>query len=79
MLSAVGPIHADSDGGALTALIQIRRWSALVLTSSVLLAMPPSAAAQELYGSVVGTVQDNTGALIPGATIELANRETTSC
>jgi hypothetical protein len=33
-------------------------------------------AAQELYGSVVGTVQDGSGAHIPGATIEIVNRET---
>ena len=34
------------------------------------------AAAQELYGSVVGTVQDGSGGRIPGATIEIVNRET---
>ena len=34
------------------------------------------AAAQELYGSVVGTVQDGSGAHIPGASIEIVNRAT---
>lgn len=34
------------------------------------------AAAQGLYGSVVGTVQDGSGGRIPGATVEIVNRET---
>jgi hypothetical protein len=56
---------------------QLRRWSAFVLISTALLGVVPAgAAAQELYGSVVGSVQDNSGAVIPGATVELANRET---
>jgi hypothetical protein len=32
--------------------------------------------AQELYGSIVGTVQDAAGARIPGATIAVLNRDT---
>jgi len=34
------------------------------------------AAAQVLYGSVVGTVADQSGAVIPGASVELANQNT---
>ena len=34
------------------------------------------ATAQELYGSLTGTVQDGSGARIPGATVVIVNRET---
>ena len=40
-----------------------------------LAATPGVAAAQELYGSVVGTVQDVSGGRIPGATITIVNRD----
>ena len=56
---------------------QLRRWYAVALAGSALLFVAPSrTAAQELYGSVVGTVQDGSGARIPGATIEIVNVET---
>jgi hypothetical protein len=56
---------------------RLHRWSALVFAGLVLLAIGVSnGAAQELYGSVVGTVRDASGAHIPGATIEIMNRET---
>jgi hypothetical protein len=56
---------------------RLHRWSALGLAGFVLLAIGvTNGAAQELYGSVVGTVQDTSGAHIPGATIEIVNRET---
>jgi len=59
------------------ALIQLRGWHAAALIWVVLLGVAPGgAAAQELYGSVVGTVQDGSGARIPGATVEVMNRET---
>src|SRR5262245_65891665 len=32
--------------------------------------------AQILYGSIVGVVRDGTGALIPGATVTVVNKET---
>ena len=35
-----------------------------------------SAGAQELYGSIVGVVRDGTGALVPGATVTIVNKET---
>src|SRR5947207_5733999 len=58
-------------------LAQLHRWNVAALTWVLLLAVTPwRAAAQELYGSVVGTVQDGSGARIPGATIEITNRET---
>lgn len=37
---------------------------------------PGGAVAQELYGSVTGTVQDGSGGRIPGAIIAIVNRET---
>ena len=58
-------------------LEQLRRFTAATLTGLLLLtATARSAPGQELYGSVVGTVQDGSGARIPGATIELVNRGT---
>ncbi|MEZ5395527.1 MAG: carboxypeptidase-like regulatory domain-containing protein [Bryobacterales bacterium] len=36
----------------------------------------PSAQAQVLYGSIVGTVQDSSGGVIPGATVTITNRGT---
>ena len=58
-------------------LAQFGRSYAVALISAGLLgAVPGGTAAQELYGSVVGTVQDNTGGRIPGATIAITNRET---
>ena len=59
------------------ALSQFRPRNVTALTFIVFLGITPGrAAAQELYGSVVGTVQDGSGGRIPGATIEIANRET---
>ena len=56
---------------------RLHRWSALGFAGFALLAIGVTpGAAQELYGSVVGTVQDGSGGHIPGATIEIVNRET---
>ena len=56
---------------------RLRRWSALAFAGFVVLGIGVAdGEAQELYGSVVGTVQDASGAHIPGATIEIVNRET---
>ena len=56
---------------------RLHRWGTLLFAALVLLAIGvTNSAAQELYGSVVGTVQDESGARIPGATIEIVNRET---
>ena len=53
------------------------RWNVLVFAGFILLAIGvANGAAQELYGSVVGTVQDSSGGHMPGATIEIVNRET---
>ena len=46
----------------------------LVVLAFVVAAVP--AAAQILYGSVVGVVKDSTGAFIPGATVTIVNKET---
>ena len=56
---------------------QWRTWNVAALASIVLLSVGSvDAKAQELYGSVVGTVQDGSGGRIPGATIEIINRDT---
>ena len=52
----------------------ICRMALLVL---VLAGMVPAAAhAQVLYGSVVGNVEDSSGATLPGATVTLTNKGT---
>ncbi len=40
------------------------------------LVLPSPAAAQILYGSIVGNVADSTGAVMPGATVTITHRET---
>jgi hypothetical protein len=59
------------------AVARLRSWKLVALAFIVVVA-PASgvASAQELYGSVVGTVQDGSGGRIPGATIEIVNRDT---
>jgi len=37
------------------------------------LGIPPRAAAQAVYGSIFGTITDNTGAVIPGATVTVTD------
>ena len=59
------------------ALTQLPLRNAIILASTALLAVAsPRVAAQELYGSVVGTVQDGSGGRIPGATVTVVNRDT---
>src|SRR5215211_265457 len=54
---------------------QLRRWCAAALLG-LLWGAAGGAGAQELYGSVVGTVRDSSAGHIPGATIEIFNRDT---
>ena len=46
---------------------------ALFAAGSVL---PPPGDAQVLYGSIVGNVQDSSGARLPGATVTITSQET---
>src|ERR671912_2581525 len=46
---------------------------ALFAATSVL---PPAGDAQVLYGSIVGNVEDSSGATLPGATVTITSRET---
>ncbi len=55
------------------------KYAVVRLTLAVLLLaglVPASAHAQVLYGSVVGTVEDGSGAALPGATVTLVNKGT---
>jgi hypothetical protein len=54
------------------------RFAALSCAAIVLVAAATlsPANAQVLYGSIVGTVEDPSGAIIPGATITLVSRPT---
>ena len=54
-------------------MVNGRRW---VLAAVVALALATKAAPQSLYGSLVGTVTDETGAAIPGATVTVTQAET---
>ncbi len=50
------------------------RW--LVLGLVILVSAVPPAWSQVLYGSIVGTVEDQTGAVVPRATITITNKAT---
>ena len=47
-----------------------------ILVAAVALAVATPAAAQVLYGSLVGTVSDGTGAVVPGASVSAVNAAT---
>jgi hypothetical protein len=51
------------------------RFSALLLSLLALLVTLPSAEAQVLYGSIVGTVLDQSDAAVPNATVSATNKE----
>jgi hypothetical protein len=53
-----------------------RLFVAAMLTLSLGLLTAADSAAQVLYGSVVGIVQDTSGASIPGATVTITNKQT---
>ena len=53
----------------------LARGSGLLLAAALVL-LPNSAAAQALYGTVGGTVTDDSGATIPGATVTATNQGT---
>ena len=62
-------------------LSQVRLRSVSLVTASLLLALvsgPSVAAAQVLYGSLVGNVTDGTGASVPGATVTISHTETSA-
>jgi hypothetical protein len=49
---------------------------AIAASFAALAFMAVPASAQILYGSVVGTVKDSTGSVLPGATVTIVNKET---
>ena len=62
----------------MTEFIRISRKAAMVaaiVMIAVLIAAPP-ASAQSLYGTIVGTVNDQSGAPVPGATVTATNTGT---
>ena len=54
---------------------QLRLWCVTAFLGLWCNAAAP-VAAQEIYGSVLGTIQDTSGARIPGATVAITNRDT---
>jgi len=51
-------------------------FSAVAILGVIAFLAPPGASAQVLYGSLVGQVSDTSGAVTPGATITITNRDT---
>src|SRR6202042_1732000 len=45
----------------------------LYLTAALALLLTPAAVAQAVYGSIFGTITDNTGAVVPNATITVTD------
>ena len=60
-----------------TKLLFVRSVAGLFLAGCLIVLTTSAANAQVLYGSLVGTIQDSTGAVIPNAAITIANRGTT--
>lgn len=56
-------------------MTQLRRWCAVAVLGC-LCGAAGAVAAQEIYGSVLGTIQDTSGARVPGASVAITNRET---
>jgi hypothetical protein len=54
----------------------VRVFIASMLTLSMGLLATADSTAQVLYGSVIGSVKDSSGAAIPGATVTITNKET---
>ena len=48
---------------------------ALLAVALVVVLFAPTLHAQVLYGSIIGTVRDATGAVLPGATVTLTHNE----
>jgi Carboxypeptidase regulatory-like domain/TonB dependent receptor-like, beta-barrel len=48
----------------------------LLVVGTLALPLSPPAAAQVLYGSILGVVRDATGAVLPGATVTITHNET---
>lgn len=48
----------------------------VAMTTILVLGMPRQASGQVLYGSLVGTVEDQTGAVVPGAAVSITSSET---
>src|SRR5688572_20697950 len=59
-----------NDGGV---MVSVRRWA---LVAVVMLGLVVNTATQSLYGSLVGTVTDESGGAIPGATVTVTQVET---
>ncbi len=51
-------------------------WSSLCVALLLALMAPQRAQAQVLYGSIVGNVTDSTGAVVPGTTVTITNKQT---
>src|SRR5688572_13350455 len=48
-------------------------WISILFTVSISLCLAASAIGQEISGSIVGTVRDSAGAVVPGATVTVTD------
>ena len=53
----------------------LETWMAAALAATIGL-LPATAAGQNLYGSMTGTITDSTGASVPGATVNIKDEQT---
>jgi hypothetical protein len=51
-------------------------FAAVLLAAFALVVSAPRVDAQVLYGTLIGTIQDESGAVVPGANVTIASRET---
>jgi hypothetical protein len=69
----IPPSHAGSEKGTLEMRKAV---TSLFLSALAVMWMAPRAGAQVLYGSLVGSVSDQSGAVVPQAAISITNRAT---
>ncbi len=51
-----------------------RKLAGVIILALAVISLAPRADAQVLYGSIVGTVQDSTGAVVPSAKVSIINK-----
>ena len=50
-----------------------KTWTSILLAAVIALCLSSFALGQEIMGSIVGTVKDSAGAVVPGATVTITD------